>query len=1025
MKHRIIQMIEASTGDYHYPVTLYEAIKDSVGTSLEDILRQKLMEFGLDYDEIVNKKIEDAEAYIVETLTEGDIKELREQITLINNKLSVRESQIAYLASNWISGLIPIELTDIYKETPRTLYISPADTPPEAAVLNDYWMADENHTSIKVKISEDTWISVSENTAIMLYGMTSSYAIERKQYRIESGTSDPTPSGINLDRVGDIYISVQDEITPYIWLGTLWSPLSYTPSVETGAKTSIDPIVDLLSVRYITVAYSTVSIDCDYRFTGTAWYSEYQMDDSLKRFLRSILPDDLSSYTTLIRKVYICPKKPTSATYKDAWISIRENRLYINESTDTKPIWVLQISEEGSVTDLKCTNLYAKTEKFDAFEDRELWMDIRTGEYSTLSHVEEVDNFGVQDLYGTNKSIGQKVKIKPNTVYTYSVFMKPKNAGQTPTIQFVADGCEIHNTSHLNGESLVADSDYVRVWMLFTTGPNVYESTCRIENRSGENILCYAPCLQEGFSSDWSPSLVDTSTGFSDALENKSSKSYVYREMSSIPVDKPASDPCLWVTDNGNTVKLYVRDHWEDISYDDYEGLKEAVINLYSVYASSGTTSVYTMHSAPPTPDGVGDFWIMDNLDVLRYTGSSWGSINGVLATNQEILTGRLQVSNDVLMQSLFLESSIDPDDLLDIARQTDPTVTLYKQGTEPTNPNTGDLWQNTITGIVLRYNGTAWTATGSAKVSNLEQTVDGLDTAVAEVYDAGSGRNYIQHSISMMFSQYVSPVYTNLDEDSKYVFSVQSSSIDGGLTQYTVRLMNEAHNIDYDNKVFTIGNTLNIWRFDTSVVPDGVKAHLVVSYGNSGSNLVLNKVQLEKGHLYTDWKAAIEDTDDSIASTNSGLYRVQNDLVSQSGEIDRISQDLIDAINISNEALARAVTVSQRADAFTVTATALTSSVDNMRVQLETYSSVFDFKPEGLQISSLINGIKSDISTYYRSNGMYFWSESAGSDVGYVTADGLNIRNARVQLGGILAMGNFQWKPRANGSLSLIYLEE
>ena len=48
--------------------------------------------------------------------------------------------------------------------------------------------------------------------------------------------------------------------------------------------------------------------------------------------------------------------------------------------------------------------------------------------------------------------------------------------------------------------------------------------------------------------------------------------------------------------------------------------------------------------------------------------------------------------------------------------------------------------------------------------------------------------------------------------------------------------------------------------------------------------------------------------------------------------------------------------------------------------------------------------------------------SAAAGADVGYVTAEGLNIRNARIQLGGVLAIGNYKWKPLSSGAIALIY---
>lgn len=1022
MKHRIIQMIEQSTGDYHYPVTLYEAIMDSVGTPLEDILRRKLAEFGIEYDEIVNHKIDNAEDYIMNELRESDIKEIREEITLINNKLSTKESQLSYLASNWAKGIIPIDVQEICKYTPRRLYIAEMDQPPTGAVVHDYWMYKEDNTIIKELVSEGNWVVVSENTAIVLYALTTAYARRRGQILIKSGITGPFPSGTDMTSIGDIFFAIRDKIVPYIWLGTVWSPIDFTPSIEEGAVSSIDDIVNLVSVRYVTVGYSPTPINVDYRYDGAEWHSEYGVTDSQATFLRSVLPDNLSQYANIIRRVYVCPKKPTDAGTDDVWISVRDNRLYVNISNTDSPIWVLQVSSATNSTDIKCTNLLANTEVFDAFIDRMLWMDIRTGLYSTLSAVDHINGFGVQDLYGYNKSISQKVRLRPNTLYTYSVYMKPRNAGERPVINFLADGCEIHETSHLPGSTLEQDN-YERVWMLFTTGPEVHESNCRIESVSDYHILCYAPCLQEGFKTEWSPSFIDADSGFKDALEAKSHMAVIYRESTTIPLDYPVRDSYMMVTNNATSIKLYVRDHWEDVDLLEYPDVNTALESVYSIYTTPGITRLFTQHSTPSNPV-IGDYWIQDDLSVLRYTGVSWGSINGVLASETTEISARLLQSNDVVLQSLFLQSSINADDLLDIAQSLDPQVSLYKQGTEPENPRSGDLWENTITGIILRYNGVLWVPTGSAQVSNIKQDIDGIETDVSEIFDSGSGRNYLRNSISIAITGHIQAIYTDLEENTKYVFSVESSSA-VGVTQYKVRLMDVNHTIDYDNTDFTVGGTLNIWRFDTSVVPADTPAHLVITYADAGSDLVLTKVQLEKGHVYTDWKVAIEEVEESINVVNENLSDVQDDVISNIREVDRISQDLIDAINISNEALARAVTVTQTSESFSITASALTSTVTNMRTQLETYSSVFDFKPEGLQITSLVNGIRSDISTYYRSNGMYFWSESAGSDVGYVTADGLNIRNARVQLGGILAIGNFQFKPRPNGSLSLIYMEE
>lgn len=1026
MNRRIIQMIERSTGDFHYPVTLYEAVRDLSGLSLEEILKQKLAEFGINYSDIVDKRINDSIEDAVGALEEGDIQEVRESIRLVNNRLNSRESSLSYLAYNWMMGILPLDIRDICEGTPKVLYIANSEeefsTDGEANTY-DYWMMKDDNTIIRMKTPEDGWVNVSENTAIALYGLTTSYAKGRGYFQIESGMTYPESLGTNYDRLGDIYLLISDtEITPYVWLGTLWSTFNESPSTTIGASTMIDDLIDLMSVRYITVAYSTTEIDVDYRYDGSLWYTEYTLDESIKTFLRSLLPYNLEYSPAVTRRIYICPKKPTDSSKGDAWIDIRSNRLYIDEGNDS-PVWVLQVSDQNSFTTggAKCTNLYAKTENYDPYNDRDLWVDVRTGTYleSSITGTSE-EGFGIQDLYGANHSIGQIVTLRPNTLYTYSMYVKPRVPTERPTISFLADGCEIHEMSVPSG-SFITGTDYQRVWMIFTTGPNVHKSTCRIESLTDMHLMCYAPCLQEGFNKEWSPSFIDAHSGFGDALNSKEYTSIIYRDLNEIPSEYPAREAYLWVRNNFTSVKLYSRNAWVDVDLSEYPNLRSSLETVCNIYASPGITKLYTRHTTPTNPD-TGDFWITDDLNAMRFTGSAWGTISGVLAAETRKLSARLMENSELLLQSIFLESSINPTDLLTLAQTLDPYITLYNQGTAPVGDlRVGDLWTDSVTGITLRYNGLTWVPTGGAKLSKLSQDIDGLESSVSEIYEAGSGRNYIRDSLSISIDNYVQVLYSGLDPDTKYVFSVGNSTA-VGITQYTVRLMDPSHTFDYDNKIFTVGNTVNIWRFDTSIVPEHSPCDLVVTYANNGSNVVLNKVQLEKGHIYTDWKIALEDLDASMSVTNDVLRNVQNDLSNNINATDRLSQDLMAAIRISNEALARSVTVEQTSESFGITASALASTITDLRVQLESYSSVFSFRPEGLQISSLINGVKSDISTYYRSNGMYFWSEAAGSDVGYVTSDGLNIRNARIQQGGSLAIGNFHFKPRSNGSLSMVY---
>lgn len=1005
-KYIIIQMIEKATGDYHYPVTLYEAIMDSAGDKLDDILQRKMDELGL--------TLKDDLSDVLDNMVEGEFKEIREVLEGINKKLSVRESQIAYLATNWLTGTLKLEMSEISKLDTRTVYY--AEVEPENPIIGDYWESSIDKSLIK-EYTDKGWVKVSENTAIMIYGLTSSYVLTRGQFTISSGKTPPTHKPTDLSTIGDIYIYVGEEVLPYIWLGTVWSNLSNTSDIVGNVGTSIDPLIDLISSRYLTVTYSKTKPPSEYWYDGTSIKSNYTVTDGLSAFLKSLFPVDYADYTSLSRRVFLGPRKPTLSTGGDAWIDTRSYRVYLNTSDTTEPNWVQQLSATGSVSNLNCTNLFTKSERFDAHVDRSLWQDIRTGEYSSLAPVETIDGHGVQEVSGVNRSISQRVRIRPNTMYTYSVYLKAKDPNQLPNMYFLADGCEVVSTSLVNGSILSYSDEYTLHYLTFISGPQVTDAVCRLETPSGYPFRLHSPCLQEGSSFDWTPSIKDVLTVFSEPLQNITQTIVVSREKQPSVV----RDSYLWISNNGTSLKSRHSDKWVDINIDSISNLASAIDSLYSIYTAPGETVFITSHNAP-TSVSIGDYWIKDDLSAVRYTGTGWGNVSGVLASEQKVISTRISKSNDTLVRTVFLESSINVDDLFNLAYSVDPTIRLYKQSSTPTDAHTGDIWSNTSTGGILRYNGVSWVPYGSAKVSSLEQDVSGLRSEVSEVYDGGSGRNLIRESRSIDIPSSPYALYTSLEHDKNYVFSVQFSSA-SIITQYRIRVMNAAHTLDYDSTILQVGNTVQIWRFSTTGIPAGVTPHLVVTYSSSESNLSLSMVQLEVGKLYTDWKPSQDDTAEQLGDLNDSVNRIDNDLSDQSAKVDTISEDLQEAIRKSNEALSRSVTVEQTASSLTVTSTALTRRVTDVEDVLDTYNSVFEFKPEGLEISSRVNGVRSDISTYYRSNGMYFWSASAGTDVGYVTADGINIRNARVQVGGILAMGNYQWKPRSTGAVSLIYL--
>ena len=191
-KYLIIQMIERATGDYHYPVTLYEAILDKAGDSLESILNKKLEELGVEFIDDVNKIIDDL-----------DIQEIRDIVEGIDMSLPVKEAQLSYLASNWVKGVLPIEMTNITSSTPKVLVISREKPDPSEA---SYWMDEKDHTKI-YQYSVDKWVPVSENDAIILYAITTSYAYDRGRFNITSGREVPESLGINYDQLGDMRVT--------------------------------------------------------------------------------------------------------------------------------------------------------------------------------------------------------------------------------------------------------------------------------------------------------------------------------------------------------------------------------------------------------------------------------------------------------------------------------------------------------------------------------------------------------------------------------------------------------------------------------------------------------------------------------------------------------------------------------------------------------------------------------------------------------------------------------------------------
>lgn len=997
-KYLIIQMIERATGDYHYPVTLYEAILDKAGDSLESILNKKLKELGVEVIDDVNKIIDDL-----------NIQEIRDIVEGIDMSLPVKEAQLSYLSSNWVKGVLPIEMTNIISSTPKVLVISIEEPDPSEV---SYWMDEKDHTKI-YQYSVDKWVPVSENDAIILYAITTSYAYDRRRFTITSGREVPESLGISYDRLGDIYIQESDGSVPYVWLGTVWSLLSQKPTVSTDPlpKSSVDPLIDLVSCRYFTVVYSRSDPSADYWYNGTDIISDYTVTEGLTSFLISLFPPNVGDYTTILRRVFICPRKPSMTTEGDVWISLRSYRVYVNTSTTTTPNWVYQANPSSSMSYLSCTNLFGKTEAYDPFTDRMTWLDIRTGTYSTMKPTSTVDGHGVHEITGVNQSLTQRVSLNPNTMYTYSLYLKSSDPNKLPNVYFYADGCEIVSSSIINGSLLQYTEDYVRHYVTFITGPDTTESLCRIESPSGNPMSMHSLCLQEGESFIWTPSIKDLLSDFDEVMNSKVQTAVVTRE-SATP--SRSADCDLHITENGSVVRSSHRGVWVDVEMT--RELSTAIESLYSIYSSAGSTRFITSHSNPTSPS-IGDYWIKDDLSAVRYTGSGWGNISGVLAEEQRVISTKVSKNTETIVQTVFMETTVD--DIFDMASSLDPTIHLYKQGTEPPSPNVGDMWYNTDTGAFTRYNGTSWVPSGSSKVSSIEHDINGIRTEVSEVYDAGGGRNLLRDSAVIEPQTSPSELYTDLQRGSAYVFSVKSSEA-SDVTQYKVRVTNAMHTFDYLNEDFQVGKTVQIWRFDTSSIPEGATPHLVVTW-DSGTLLLYN-VQLENGKVYTDWKPAPEDSSQSLDQITNKLDNVSEQVSDQSTKVDTISQELIEAIRISNEALARSVTVEQTAGSLQIVSSSLVDRVTETENELSTYSSVFDFLPEGLQISSRVNGIKSDISTIYRSNGMYFWSASAGADVGYVTAEGLNIRNARIQLGGVLAIGNYKWKPLSSGAIALIY---
>lgn len=320
----------------------------------------------------------------------------------------------------------------------------------------------------------------------------------------------------------------------------------------------------------------------------------------------------------------------------------------------------------------------------------------------------------------------------------------------------------------------------------------------------------------------------------------------------------------LWFdTDDGNKQYRHNGVNWIQIS--------DATIQLAYVTAQNaqvtadGKITTYYQNSEPSTGMDIGDLWfdLDDGNKLYRYNGSAWISIqdtaiaqalasaDNALATADGKIQTFYQISEPTSLESSVGDLWFDTDngnrmhrysgtqwnvaqdsaigqainDAADALAIADGKIATFVQSTSPTADSVGDLWYNTNTNSVTRWNGTAWV--NFATYSDLTTLVAGNGDMIANnlgLIAAPDGRpagvrssngnitptdiSYLDKSLGHI------RLYSAVDNTTCMAypaFRIQPN------TKYTLRSRVKS------NVAASNGFTLFITEYDTDTLPDGV----------------------------------------------------------------------------------------------------------------------------------------------------------------------------------------------------------
>lgn len=165
-------------------------------------------------------------------------------------------------------------------------------------------------------------------------------------------------------------------------------------------------------------------------------------------------------------------------------------------------------------------------------------------------------------------------------------------------------------------------------------------------------------------------------------INSNATQNTIYRQATAPASGMVAGD--LWFDeDDGNHLYRYSGSAWVDTRD---AGIAQALLNAQAAQdAVDGKIQTFYQTSAP-TAEAIGDIWIDtdDNNHQYRWNGSSWIDIqDGSIAD-------AIQAASDAQATA-------------------DGKVATFFSSTAPTAEGVGDLWFNTTTEIVSRWNGSSW----------------------------------------------------------------------------------------------------------------------------------------------------------------------------------------------------------------------------------------------------------------------------------------------------------------------------